>query len=296
MSNKFSVLGVQKRREKGARPVVMGIINATPDSFSDGGQFYVKSSLELNKLVDVASKMVEDGAEILDVGGESTRPGAKPVSVSEEEDRVLPVIEAIASLDAVISLDSSQPSIMRSAKMLGVGLINDVRALEIEGAVDTIAELSLPVCLMHMKGVPVTMQQSPNYEDVLGEVDRYLTERIDVCLSAGIAPENVLIDPGFGFGKTLEHNMLLLKGLPLLVSGSFPVLAGLSRKSLIDHVHQALGESRDVSQRLPGSLALALVAAENGAAIIRVHDVRETVDALKVVEAYHRVTGKLDRQ
>lgn len=291
MAKALSALNIRSRISQGVRPVVMGILNATPDSFSDGGQFYAKNSLELNKVFDVAAQMVEDGADILDIGGESTRPGARSVSEQEEADRVLPVIELISSLEVVISLDSSRAALMRKAADLGVGLINDVRALELEGAVQAVAELGLPVCLMHMKGTPETMQHSPTYTDLHAEVNQYLLSRVAVCEAVGIAADNILLDPGFGFGKTLEHNFQLLKGMSLLAEGRHLMLAGLSRKSLIDHVHQGYGESRLVSQRLPGSLALALIAAENNASIIRVHDVRETVDALKIVESYKKMTA-----
>lgn len=298
MAKSFSSLNIdaqindkpQDKKSMVNRPVVMGIINATPDSFSDGGQFYHQHSLALNKVEDAAAQMVCDGAGILDIGGESTRPGAAAVSDMEEADRVLPVLERLASLDVVISLDSSNADLMREAATFGVGLINDVRALERGGAIEAVADLQLPVCLMHMRGTPKTMQDKPNYNNLLGDVNAYLLSRVQACEAAGILPQNIILDPGFGFGKTVEHNLSLLRQMEQLLEGRYPLLVGLSRKSMIEHVHQRLGESRDVSERLPGSLALALIAAQNNAAIVRVHDVKETVDAFKILEAYQSVS------
>lgn len=259
-----------------ARSQVMGILNVTPDSFSDGGQYNT-----VDMAVQRARQMVTDGAAFVDVGGESTRPGAAPVSEQEELDRVCPVVEAIArDVDAVISVDTSTPSVMREAARLGAGLINDVRALERDGAVAAATDTGLPVCLMHMKGAPGTMQANPEYRHVVRDVATYLMDRVRVCESAGIPAENILLDPGFGFGKTLEHNLQLLAALEQLKVLGYPLLVGMSRKTMLGHI-----TGREVGERLPASLAAATIAALKGASVIRVHDVRETVDAVKVVEA-----------
>ena len=262
------------------RAVVMGILNATPDSFSDGGLLHRLGSLALDKALAAAERMVVAGAAIIDVGGESTRPGAAPVSVQEELDRVLPIVEAIASrLDVIISVDTSTPDVMRESARRGAGLINDVRALEREGALRAAADSGLPICLMHMQGSPSTMQLNPEYSDVVTEVVAYLSRRVTVAERAGIAPEMIMLDPGFGFGKSVDHNLVLLQRLSDVVALGFPVLVGLSRKSMIDAL---LG--RAVDQRLAASVALAVIAAERGANIIRCHDVQETVDALSMLE------------
>jgi len=254
----------------------MGVINTTPDSFSDGGSFYRDGQLDVDLALATARTMASDGAVILDIGGESTRPGAARLNPALEMDRVLPLVEAIAGeLDVVISVDTSSPELMVEAAALGAGLLNDVRALGREGAVEAAAATGLPVCLMHMQGEPGTMQVAPSYHDVVQEVADCLTLRVEVCEAAGIARERLLLDPGFGFGKSVEHNLQLLRGLPRLVEQGLPVLVGLSRKSMIGKL---IG--REVDQRLPASLALAVLAAERGAAIIRTHDVAETVDAL----------------
>jgi len=259
-----------------ARVQVMGILNITPDSFSDGGVF-----LEPERAVAHARAMVAAGAAIIDIGGESTRPGAGSVSEAEELERVIPVIEALAgSIEVPISVDTSKPGVMRAAVTAGAGLINDVYALREPGAVEAVAELEVPVCLMHMRGEPRTMQVNPEYEDVVGEVRAFLKERIAVCEAAGIQRQRLLADPGFGFGKSPEHNLTLLRRLEAFTALGVPVLAGLSRKSLIGHV---LG--RPVDERLAGSIALAVLAATRGARILRVHDVAETVDAVRMVEA-----------
>ena len=289
MAKALSELSLNLCLESAVPPVVMGVLNVTPDSFSDGGQFFEKSTLQLNRVQDVAAQMVVDGAQILDVGGESTRPGAQSVSDQQEADRVLPVLEAIASLNVVVSLDGSRPALMQAGAALGVGLINDVRALEQPNAVEMVAKLGLPVCLMHMQGTPQTMQVKPSYGDLINDVERYLLGRAEICEAAGIAANDILLDPGFGFGKTLDHNLVLLRTLSKLGGGKYSLLAGLSRKSMIDHVHQALGGVCGVNERLSGSLALALLAAQNGAAIIRVHDVKETVSALNVYQAYRDI-------
>ncbi|UZD66534.1 dihydropteroate synthase [Marinobacter sp. AN1] len=255
---------------------VMGIVNVTPDSFSDGGRY---NSVEL--AVQRAREMVADGAAFVDVGGESTRPGAAPVSEQEELDRVCPVVEAIArEVDTVISVDTSTPSVIRETARLGAGLVNDVRALEREGAVDAAVEAGLPVCLMHMKGAPGTMQQNPEYRHVVRDVATYLMDRVRVCEAAGIPAEKILLDPGFGFGKTLEHNLQLLATLEQLRVLGYPLLVGMSRKTMLGQI-----TGREVSERLPASLAVATISALKGASVIRVHDVRETVDAVRVVEA-----------
>ena len=259
-----------------SRPVIMGVINTTPDSFSDGGTLYQHSRLDIDQAMVRAASMVESGAAIVDIGGESTRPGARPVSEAEELDRVLPLVERInAELDVVISVDTSTPAVMAGAAACGAGLLNDVRALSREGALEAAAGTGLPVCLMHMQGLPGTMQDAPHYEDVVAEVAAYLEARVTDCESRGIGRERLLLDPGFGFGKTVEHTLQLLRGFPQLAGLGFPLLVGLSRKSLIGKL---LG--RDVDQRLPASLSLAVMAVERGAKIIRTHDVAETVDAV----------------
>jgi dihydropteroate synthase len=261
-----------------SRPRVMGILNITPDSFSDGGVF-----IGADSAVAHAMAMVEQGADIIDVGGESTRPGAKAVSVQEEMDRVIPVIEVVApQINVPISIDTSKPEVMRAAVDAGAGLINDVNALRTEGALAAAAETGASVCLMHMKGEPRTMQENPHYDDVVAEVHAFLAERIAASVSAGIATNKLVIDPGFGFGKTLEHNLTLLRGLSTLTDLDVPVLAGLSRKSMI-----GMALNLPVEQRLHASVALALIAAQNGARIIRVHDVAPTVEAIRMWEAVY---------
>lgn len=255
---------------------VMGVLNVTPDSFSDGGQFN-RPDAALAR----ARQMVSDGATFIDIGGESTRPGATPVSVQEELDRVCPVVEAAArELDAVISVDTSAPEVMVEAAKLGAGLINDVRALQRDGAPEVAARAGIPVCIMHIQGEPDTMQDRPEYRNVRREVSAFLTERIRVAELAGIRPENILLDPGFGFGKSLEHNLQLLASLEQMLILGHPLLVGVSRKSMLGHI-----TGRDVNERLPASLAAATIAAMKGASIIRVHDVRETVDAVRVMAA-----------
>jgi dihydropteroate synthase len=259
-----------------AQPHVMGILNVTPDSFSDGGRFSGRDAALRH-----AAEMVAAGATLIDIGGESTRPGARAVSPTEELERVAPVVEAIArELDVVISLDTSTPAVMREGARLGAGMINDVRALRRDGALDAAADTGLPVCLMHMLGEPGNMQQDPRYGDVVREVRDFLAERIQACAVAGIPAERVILDPGFGFAKTLPHNLSLFKHMEALHELGRPLLVGVSRKSMIG---QALG--REVHQRLYGSLALAALAVAKGACILRVHDVAETVDAVRMVAA-----------
>lgn len=257
-------------------PIVMGILNVTPDSFSDGGLF-----THPDTAIRQAEKMVSDGAKIIDVGGESTRPGAKPVSGAEELDRVIPIIEKLhQELDVVVSIDTSKALVMTEASKAGAGMINDVMALQGNGALKAAQETGLPVCLMHMKGEPRTMQSKPEYNDVVTEVKGFLSHRIELCLNQGIQKEQIVIDPGFGFGKTLEHNVKLFKYLGDLKKLGCPVLVGASRKSMIGQI-----TGKDVGERLAGSIALATIASLNGAAIIRVHDVSETVDAIKIAQA-----------
>lgn len=257
-------------------PQVMGILNITPDSFSDGGR-YAQRDAALRH----AEAMWRAGASLIDVGGESTRPGALAVSPIEELERVAPVVEAIAGeLDVIISVDTSTPAVMREAARLGAGLINDVRSLQREGALDAAADSGLPVCLMHMRGEPTTMQQDPRYADILSEVRGFLVERMAACATGGIAAERLILDPGFGFAKTLEHNLRLFKHLESLHELGRPLLVGVSRKSMIGRV---LGH--EVGGRLYGSLALAALAVGKGAQILRVHDVAETVDVVRMLAA-----------
>ncbi|BBM02041.1 dihydropteroate synthase [Microbulbifer sp. GL-2] len=256
----------------------MGVLNTTPDSFSDGGSYYAAGSLDLSLVLRRAEQMLGEGAAILDVGGESTRPGACPVSEQEELDRVIPVVEAICSnFGAIVSVDTSSPAVMHIAAAAGAGLINDVRALERPGALEAAEQTGLPVCLMHMQGQPGSMQKAPSYMNVVEEVAAYLEQRVAACEGQGIARERLILDPGFGFGKTDEHNLALLRGLSQLASFNMPILAGLSRKSMIGRLLQ-----REVGERLSGSLALAMMAAQRGASILRAHDVAETVDVLRL--------------
>jgi len=258
-----------------ARPLVMGVLNVTPDSFSDGGRF-----VRLEAAIEHGLAMISEGAALIDVGGESTRPGAAPVSVEEELARVVPVVRALSAEAAVISIDTSKPEVMAAAAAAGAALINDVRALRAPGALAAARDSGCAVCLMHMQGEPRTMQEKPAYADVVAEVAQFLSARLDACRAAGIPEARLLIDPGFGFGKTFEHNLTLLKGLPRLTRLGVPLLAGLSRKSMVGTLTgHAAGE------RLYGSLALAVIAVLRGARIIRAHDVAATVDALKVVAA-----------
>ncbi|MEN8213438.1 MAG: dihydropteroate synthase [Pseudomonadota bacterium] len=258
-------------------PRVMGVLNVTPDSFSDGGKFIKPSDAVMQ-----AVRMVDDGAAIIDVGGESTRPGAQSVSLQQELDRVIPVIEALAdAIPVPISIDTSKPEVMLEATAAGAGMINDVSALSAPGAIEAARETQLPVCLMHMQGEPRSMQLQPEYEDVVAEVTAYLQQRAGACIDAGIPAQRILLDPGFGFGKKLFHNIELLKNLDVLAKLGYPVLAGISRKSMIGRIL----DDRPVGQRLYGSLAAAVIAAMKGASLLRVHDVRETVDAIRVTSA-----------
>ena len=259
-----------------AQPVVMGVLNVTPNSFSDGGRY-----LDTEAALMQALAMVSDGAAIIDVGGESTRPGAEPVPLQQELDRVLPVIERLqGECDAVLSIDTLKPAVMRAAVAAGAGLINDVNALRAEGALEAAASVDAALCLMHMQGEPRTMQQSPHYQNVVIEVGDFLMQRAQACLQAGISAQRLVLDPGFGFGKTTAHNLALLAALPRLTGGPYPVLAGLSRKSMLQSL-----TGRAVAERLAGSLALATAAVLCGARIIRAHDVAATVDAVRVAQA-----------
>lgn len=254
-------------------PVVMGVLNATPDSFSDGGRF-----VDLAAALGHAERMIEAGAAIIDVGGESTRPEAEPVSADEEIRRILPIVEALVSRGVRVSVDTSKPEVIRVALAAGAHLVNDVRALQSPGALEAAAESSAAICLMHMQGSPGTMQKAPTYQDVVAEVTNFLKARVDACLAMGIGRDRLVVDPGFGFGKTLEHNLELLRGLPTIAAATgLPVLAGLSRKSMLSAL-----TGRPVSERLAGSLALAFAALDGGARIIRCHDVAETCDVVKV--------------
>jgi dihydropteroate synthase len=263
-------------------PVVMGVLNVTPDSFSDGGRF-----IDVASALDHAERMIKAGAAIIDVGGESTRPGAAPVSVDEEIRRILPIVEALVSRGARVSVDTSKPEVIRAALAAGVHLVNDVRALQIPGALEAAADSSAAICLMHMQGTPGTMQKAPTYRDVVAEVTDFLKVRVDACLAAGVDRGRLVIDPGFGFGKTLEHNLDLLRGLPKIAAEiGLPILAGLSRKSMLSSL-----TGRAVEERLAGSLALAFAALDGGARIIRCHDVAETCDVVKVWAALRGLGG-----
>ncbi len=262
------------------RPLVMGIVNVTPDSFFDGGAHGTTAAAIAHAL-----KLVEDGADILDVGGESTRPGAAMVSEREELERVIPVLRGLRDVPVPVSIDTWKPAVMQAAMAEGASMINDVNALQAEGALAVAAAGTVAVCLMHKQGMPATMQQQPQYDNVVGEVTDYLHQRVAAAERAGIARERIVIDPGFGFGKTLEHNLALLRGLPELARIGVPVLAGMSRKSMLGQI-----TGRGVDERQSASVAAALLAVQRGAGIVRVHDVRETVDALKVWLAVNRET------
>lgn len=263
-------------------PLVMGVLNLTPDSFSDGGR-YPGTDLALLR----ALEMVEQGAAIIDVGGESTRPGASPVSEAEELDRVVPLIEALRRCsDVVISIDTMKPAVMRAACAAGAQIVNDVTALRIPGALETVARCGAAVCLVHMRGEPRTMQAAPTYRDVVAEVAAFLRERLRACVEAGIPEQATLLDPGIGFGKTLEHNLALLAHLESLSSIGRPLLVGVSRKSMFGQLLD-----RPVEQRLAGSLTAAALAVWQGAAIVRAHDVAETVDAVRTVAAIRAKRG-----
>lgn len=268
-------------------PVVMGILNVTPDSFSDGGRF-----TERDAALRQAERMLADGAAIIDVGGESTRPGAAPVSEQQELERVVPVVEALtAELDALVSVDTSTAAVIREATGAGAGMINDVRALRRPGALEAALASELPVCLMHMLGEPGTMQDNPQYRDVTAEVVDFLRQRVAVCEDAGIPRERLVVDPGFGFAKTVEHNLTLMNEMAALQALGLPMLIGVSRKSLFGKL---LG--RDVAERLPASLAAAVMCVERGALIVRAHDVKETVDAVRFAHAVRQTNNNSHKE
>jgi dihydropteroate synthase len=268
-----------------SRPLVMGILNVTPDSFTDGGDFVLPANA-----LERARVMVEEGADIIDVGGESTRPGSHSVSVEEELGRVIPVIRGIAAeLPVPISIDTSKSEVMHEAVAAGAGMINDVMALQAEGALEAARDAAVPVCLMHMQGEPRSMQHNPEYSDVVAEVESFFQQRIEACDAVGIPRGRLLLDPGFGFGKLLEHNLELLNDLERFTAFDLPLLVGISRKSMLG----AILNDAPVDERLYGGLAAAVMAVERGAAIIRVHDIKPTVDALKIVQA---VTAKTRKQ
>jgi dihydropteroate synthase len=257
-------------------PKVMGIVNVTPDSFSDGGKFS-----QTSLAVAHALKLADEGASILDIGGESTRPNATPVSLQEELDRVIPAIEALVSqVNIPISIDTYKPAVMQAAIRAGASVVNDVRALQEVGAIEIVAKSNVGVCLMHMQGTPQTMQQNPQYNDVVNDIKVFLNTRLQACLQAGCKPADILFDPGFGFGKTREHNITLLQNLESFADLGQPLLVGLSRKSVLGQV-----TGNDVDARLYASIAASVIAAMKGAKILRVHDVKATVEALKVVSA-----------
>jgi dihydropteroate synthase len=262
------------------RTLIMGIVNVTPDSFSDGGRYF-----DSGHALDHARRLIEEGADILDIGGESSRPGAEPVRVEEELRRVLPVLEKLVDLPVPVSVDTCKPEVMRRAAAAGAAMINDIFALRAHGALEAVAESPVAVCLMHMQGEPRTMQQAPHYRDVAREVETFLVERGAAAVAGGIGRERIVLDPGFGFGKTPQHNLELIRALPRLRETGFPILAGLSRKSLFGKI-----VGRDAAERVYASAAGALLAAQRGAAIVRVHDVAATRDCLLVLRAIDDTT------
>ena len=260
------------RWPRSGTPLLMAILNVTPDSFSDGGRYAALALLRPR-----LEQLLTDGADIIDIGGESTRPGAEPVSVQQELDRVMPAIEQAVALGARVSVDSRHPEVMAAALGAGAAIINDVNALRAPGAIELVSRYQPAVCLMHMQGEPRSMQQQPQYRDVVREVREFLLQRAASCREAGLPAEKICLDPGFGFGKSASHNLQLLHALPQLAATGYPVLAGLSRKSLIGHITGA-----PVAERLVGSVALALLAAQRGARVLRVHDVKETQQVLQL--------------
>ena len=281
-----------------SRPAVMGILNITPDSFSDGGQLYSESALDLDKTFRTVEKMLADGADIIDVGGESTRPGATAISQQQELDRVMPVLHGIKQrFDALISVDTSTAQVISEAASGGAHMINDVRALQREGALEAAARSGLPICLMHMQNRPDNMQADPSYNDVVSEVMSFLLQRKQACLDAGIASDQILLDPGFGFGKTLDHNLALFSELEQFFDSGHPVLVGVSRKTMIGQLLDS-----DVDQRLIGSVTMALMAAQTASQntysqglILRVHDVLETVQALTVWQSVNKFKDEIEK-
>lgn len=258
-----------------SKPLIMGVLNITPDSFSDGGQ-----NFDTNKAIESSKRMIIQGADVIDVGGESTRPGAQSISIVDEIRRVIPVIEALhRSTDIPISIDTSKPEVMKLAVEAGANMINDVCALSADGALEAAAMLNVDVCLMHMQGSPRVMQKDPAYNDVVDDIKDFFSQRIEACIEAGIAEDKIILDPGFGFGKTLEHNIEILKRFNEFKIFGLPLLAGLSRKSMIG----TLLDDRNVDGRVVGSVTGAIIAVQNGADIVRVHDVLETKDALTIL-------------
>ena len=253
-------------------PLVLGIVNVTPNSFSDGGRF-----ADAPRAIDHGLRLREEGADLVDVGGESTRPGADPVGVDEELQRVLPVVEALAREGVPVSVDTMKPEVMRAAIAAGCSVVNDVNAFRAPGAIDAVASADVGLIVMHMQGTPQSMQQAPNYDDVVAEVGAFLRERARLLEAAGVSSERIALDPGFGFGKTLEHNVSLFRALPALACLGYPVLVGVSRKRMIGEI-----TGRALGDRVAGSVAAALLAVQNGARLVRVHDVKETVDAIRV--------------
>ncbi len=263
---------------EGYHPLVMGILNITPDSFSDGGRY-----LSLSSALKRAERMITSGVDIIDIGGESSRPGSEPVSFQEEIDRILPVVKALKDFGKPISIDTSKPEIMKAALEAGADMINDIYGFQSEVAMQVVSGFTCGLCVMHMQGIPKTMQKKPHYQDVVTEVTDFLMQRVQKLIQFGVAPERIVIDPGFGFGKTKEDNIRLLKHMAGLKKASgLPILAGLSRKAIIGQI-----TGKPIEKRLAGSLAMVLAAVENGATILRVHDVDETIDALKVWQAVH---------
>lgn len=262
-------------------PKIMGVLNVTPDSFSDGGKYFSPSQATNNIALRRAQTMLDEGATFIDVGGESTRPSAAAVSLQQELDRVIPVVEALtAQFGCLVSVDTSSPDVMLEAAAVGASLINDVRALQREGALQAAAKTKLPVCLMHMQGEPNNMQQSPSYLSVIDEVKAFFVQRLDACSKAGVEQQNIILDPGFGFGKTLQHNLQLFNQLDALSIDGLPILIGVSRKSMIGAVLD-----KQIEQRVLGGVTLAAIAVMKGASIIRTHDVAQTLDAIKIAYA-----------
>ena len=267
-------------------PAIMAVLNLTPDSFSDGGQLFANQSIDKDKVLSSVEAMIDEGANIIDLGGESTRPGAKPVSAQQELDRVIPILEWLSKrFDSIFSVDTSSPQVILEAERAGAHLINDVRALGRDGALDAASETGLPVCLMHMQNEPESMQQNPQYQDVVSAVINFLDRRKQQCIVAGIAQDQILLDPGFGFGKTLEHNLSLFSALPEFAKKKHPIVVGVSRKSMIGQIINT-----EVNDRLIGSVTMAVLAAQKiyqvgGSMILRVHDVKETKQAIQIWQA-----------
>lgn len=264
---------------------IMGVMNITPDSFSDGGKYFLSSGVNISRVIDSAAEMVDEGVSWLDVGGESTRPGATPVTVEQELERVIPVIEALNTrFETPVSVDTSQPQVVEAAAGAGASMVNDVRALQLQGAVEAAARANMAVCLMHMRGNPQNMQNKPAYNSVVEEVMDFLKSRVETVLAAGISPDRICLDPGFGFGKSLEHNLQLLKHLPAFKSLGYPLLVGFSRKSMIGAM-----TDREVGDRETGTTVLNLLALQNGANIFRVHSVAAAADMIKIWKSLQKI-------